>query len=359
MNELSAPLPLKCGATLKNRFVLAPLTNTQSHDDGTLSDDEFRWLTMRAQGGFALTMTCASHVQAQGRGFPGQLGIFSDDHLPGLTRLAAAIKAAGSLAVTQLHHAGMRSPPKLIGGAPLCPSDDAETGARAMTHEEVLQAREDFIEAAARAQHAGFDGVEIHGAHGYLLCQFLSPEINRRTDDYGGSLDNRARILFDIVAGIRARCAPDFIVGVRLSPERFGLRLAEIREVASRLLREGAIDFLDLSLWDIFKEPEEEAFRGRSLLSYFTELDRGAVRVGAAGKIMGGGDASRCLDAGTDFVVIGRAAVLHHDFPMKVQADPAFRAIQIPVSEDYLRNEGLGPAMIRYMRRWEGFVTDD
>jgi 2,4-dienoyl-CoA reductase-like NADH-dependent reductase (Old Yellow Enzyme family) len=356
MNTLFEPLPLACGRTLKNRFVLAPLTNTQSHDDGTLSDDEYRWLTMRAQGGFGLTMTCASHVQAVGQGFPGQLGNFSDEHLPGLARLAAGIKAAGSVALTQIHHAGMRAPAKLTGAQPVCPSEDAETGARALTAGEVEQVKEDFIAAAQRAERAGFDGIEIHGAHGYLLCQFLSPETNRRTDDYGGSPDNRARLLFDIVAGIRERCARGFIVGVRLSPERFGLRLAEIRDVAARLLREGAIDFLDLSLWDAFKEPEEEAFRGRSLLSYFTELDRGAVKVGVAGKIMGGHDAVRCLDAGTDFVVIGRAALLHHDFPIKVQADPSFNAIQIPVSAEYLRNEGLGPAMIRYMRRWEGFV---
>jgi 2,4-dienoyl-CoA reductase-like NADH-dependent reductase (Old Yellow Enzyme family) len=312
---------------------------------------------MRAQGGFALTMTCASHVQAQGRGFPGQLGIFSDAHLPGLTRLAAAIKAAGSLAVTQLHHAGMRSPSKLIGGAPLCPSDDAETGARAMTHEEVLQAREDFIEAAARAQHAGFDGAEIHGAHGYLLCQFLSAEINQRDDEYGGSLENRARLLFEVVDGVRERCGPKFVLGVRLSPERFGMRLHEIREVSQRLMHEGRIDFLDLSLWDIFKEPEDEACRGRSLLSWFTDLERGDTRLGAAGKIMSGQDAVACLDAGADFAVIGRAAVLHHDFPLKVEADPGFRAISIPVTEEYLTGEGLGPALIAYMRRWEGFVA--
>jgi 2,4-dienoyl-CoA reductase-like NADH-dependent reductase (Old Yellow Enzyme family) len=356
MSTLFDPLPLACGRTLKNRFVLAPLTNTQSHDDGTLSDDEYRWLTMRAQGGFGLTMTCASHVQAIGQGFPGQLGNFSEEHLPGLARLAAGIKRAGSVAITQIHHAGMRAPAKLTGAQPVCPSADAETGARALAAAEVEQVKTDFIVAARRAERAGFDGIEIHGAHGYLLCQFLSPEINRRTDDYGGSLDNRARLLFDIVAGIRARCGRDFIVGVRLSPERFGLRLAETREVAARLLREGAIDLLDLSLWDAFKEPEEEAFRGRSLLSYFTELDRGAVKVGVAGKIMGGGDAIRSLDAGTDFVVIGRAAVLHHYFPMKARDDPTFSAIPIPVSEDYLRGEGLGPALIRYMRRWEGFV---
>jgi len=239
----------------------------------------------------------------------------------------------------------------------MCPSDDAETGARAMTHEEVLQVREGFIEAAVRAQRAGFDGVELHGAHGYLLCEFLSAQINRREDGYGGSLENRARLLFEIVDGVRERCGPKFVLGVRLSPERFGMHLPEIREVSQRLMHEGRIDFLDLSLWDIFKQPEDEAFRGRSLLSWFTDLERGDTRLGAAGKIMSGPDAAACLDAGVDFAVIGRAAVLHHDFPLKVQADPSFRAVETPVTQDYLEREGLGPALIRYMRRWEGFVA--
>ena len=115
MKDLFQPLTFSSGATLKNRFMLAPLTNTQSHPDGKLSDDEYRWLTMRAQGGFGLTMTCAAHIQAVGQGFPGQLGIFSDDHLEGLTKLATGIKREDSLAVVQLHHAGMRSPADLIG----------------------------------------------------------------------------------------------------------------------------------------------------------------------------------------------------------------------------------------------------
>jgi 2,4-dienoyl-CoA reductase-like NADH-dependent reductase (Old Yellow Enzyme family) len=357
MTRLLDSLQLAHGPALRNRFVLAPLTNCQSHADGTLSEDEFRWLTMRAQGGFAVTMTCASHVQATGQGFPGQLGIFSDVQLPGLTRLASAIRAAGSLAVVQLHHAGMRSPQDLIGGRPLCPSDNEETGAREMSIAEVGQAIEDFIAAAARAERAGFDGVEIHGAHGYLVCQFLSAEINKRTDRYGGSLENRSRLLFEIVEGVRERCGKDFIVGVRLSPERFGIRLDDARQVAQRLMQEAAIDFLDMSLWDVFKEPEEEEFRGRSLLSCFTELDRGAVKLGAAGKIMGGPDAARCLEAGVDFVVIGRGAILHHDFPERVAGSPQFHAIATPVTADYLRNEGLGPAMVEYMRRWKDFVA--
>ena len=116
------------GRTMKNGFMLAPLTNCQSNDDGTLSDDEFNWLVKRAEGGFGLTMTCAAHVQKAGQGFPGQLGIFSDIHLGGHRKLASAIKDRGSLAIAQLHHAGMRSPAELIGHQPLCPSSDEETG---------------------------------------------------------------------------------------------------------------------------------------------------------------------------------------------------------------------------------------
>jgi 2,4-dienoyl-CoA reductase-like NADH-dependent reductase (Old Yellow Enzyme family) len=358
MTSLFEPVSFTRGPAMKNRFMLAPLTNCQSHDDGTLSDEEFRWLTMRAEGGFGLTMTCASHVQPQGRGFPGQLGIFSDAHVAGLSRLATAIRQHGSVSIVQLHHAGMRSPRDLIGTQPVCPSDDEETGARALSRDEVEQLRDDFIAAAVRAERAGFDGVELHGAHGYVLCQFLSPETNRRTDEYGGTLENRSRLLFDIVAGIRARCRSDFTVGVRLSPERFGMRLDEARTVAQQLINSGSIDLLDLSLWDVFKEPQDEPFRGRSLLSWFTDLERGSVRLGAAGRITSGSDAARCLAGGVDFVVVGRGAVLHHDFPRRVAADPAFKAVALPVSKDYLANEGLSPAFIRYMGNWKGFVAD-
>jgi 2,4-dienoyl-CoA reductase-like NADH-dependent reductase (Old Yellow Enzyme family) len=354
MSDLFAPLELAHGPALKNRFMLAPLTNLQSHPDGVLSDDEFNWLTLRAKGGFGLTMTCAAHVQAVGQGFPGQLGIFGDQHLPGLTRLAAALKAAGSVAAVQLHHAGNRSPKDLVG-QPVCPSDDPETGARGLSLAEVEQLVEDFVAAAVRAEQAGFDGVEIHGAHGYILAQFLSPEINRRDDRYGGSLENRARIVFEIIDGVRQRCRPDFQVGLRLSPERFGLKLAEIRDTAQAILSDGRIDYLDMSLWDVFKEPVEEEFKGRSLMSYFTELDRGQVRLGVAGKVTSPAIAQQMLADGADYVLIGRAAILHHDFPERAR-DPQFAPIALPVTAEYLANEGLGPAFVQYMATWPGFV---
>ncbi|MDP6978202.1 MAG: NADH:flavin oxidoreductase [Myxococcota bacterium] len=357
--SLFAPLEFTRGPAMKNRFMLAPLTNLQSHADGTLSDDEFRWLTMRAQGDFGATMTCAAHVQAIGQGFPGQLGVFSDAHLDGLTKLAAEIRAHQSVALLQLHHAGMRSPADVIGTTPVCPTANEETGARELSLGEVEALTEDFIAGAVRAERAGFDGVEVHGAHGYVVCQFLSSEINQRTDQYGGSLENRSRLLFDIVDGIRSRCRPDFNIGVRLSPERFGIELMEAREVAQRLLHQGAIDFLDMSLWDCFKEPTEEAHAGRSLLSYFTDLERGDVKLGVAGKIYGGPQARECLESGVDFVLAGRAAILHHDFPEKIRLDPDFQMIERPVSREHLRAEGLGQTFVDYMATWRGFVESD
>jgi 2,4-dienoyl-CoA reductase-like NADH-dependent reductase (Old Yellow Enzyme family) len=216
LTDLFEPLSLAHGPALKNRLALAPLTNLQSHPDGTLSDDEFKWLTYRAKGGFALTMTCAAHVQRIGQGFPGQLGVFGDEHLPGLTRLAAQIKAYGSIAVVQLHHAGMRSPKDLIGEAPVAPSDDEGTGARGLTTAEVEQLIEDFVAAAVRSEKAGFDGVELHGANGYLLDQFLQDKSNQRTDAYGGPIENRARLMLEAV---------DAAISV-FGPGRVGLHLA-------------------------------------------------------------------------------------------------------------------------------------
>ena len=356
--SLLEPLTFSRGPTMKNRFMLAPLTNCQSHDDGTLSDEEFHWLTMRAQGGFGLTMTCAAHVQAMGQGFPGQLGAFSDQHISGLSRVAEAIKQHDSIAICQLHHAGMRSPAELIGGTPVCPSNNEETGARALEHGEVEQVVADFIAAAVRAERAGFQGVEVHGAHGYLLCQFLSPELNQRSDEYGGSRDNRSRIVLEIIDGIRQACSDEFMIGVRLSPERFGLQLDDIVALAETLFAQGQIEFLDMSLWDVFKEPVEEDKQGRSLLSYFTALDRRGVRLGIAGKIRTPEEAERALAAEVDWIMLGRAAILQHNFPSLYAQSREFTPVTTPVSADYLAAEGLSKKFIDYMRSWRGFVAD-
>lgn len=359
MTDLLSPLCFTRGPEMKNRFMLAPLTNQQSHTDGTLSDEEYTWLTKRAEGGFGLTMTCAAHVQAIGQGFPGQLGVFGDQHLPGLKRLAENIKSHNSIAICQIHHAGIRSPAELIGEAPVGASADEKTGSRALSLEEVHQLRDDFIAAAVRSEKADFDGVELHGAHSYIICQFLSAETNRREDEYGGSAENRNRLLMEIIDGIRVACSENFLLGVRLSPERFGLKLAETTALAAQLMQEGKIDFLDMSLWDVFKEPEETEFKGRTLMSYFAELDRGNVRLGVAGKIRNPAEAEAVMEAGIDWIMLGRAAILHHNFPKLYAADKGFKPIENPVSRQHLAEEGLSENFISYMGNWPGFVTEE
>ncbi|WP_250434069.1 NADH:flavin oxidoreductase [Hanstruepera flava] len=356
-NHYSDVLNFNCGLQMKNRFMLAPLTNQQSHENGKLSDDEYHWLAMRAQGGFGLVMTCASHVQEIGKGFSGQLGIFSDDLIEGHTKLASKIKSYGSLAVIQLHHAGMRSPFEVIKQQAVCPSDSEKHNARALTLDEVHQLKDDFIQAAIRAQKCGYNGVEVHGAHGYILTQFLSDTINKRKDRYGGSLENRSRLLFEIVEGIRAACGKEFLLGVRLSPERFGMKLSEIKVISQQLIDDYNIDFLDLSLWDCFKKPEEYPDSDKSLLQHITDLNFKNVKLTVAGNIRTGDDVQNVLDSGVDFVTTGRSGILHHDFPKRVIENPNFKPIENPVSESYLKSEGLSNTFIDYMRRWDGFVA--
>ncbi|EHI11284.1 NADH:flavin oxidoreductase/NADH oxidase [Mycolicibacterium thermoresistibile ATCC 19527] len=358
MTDLSAPLRFAHGPTWRNRLALAPLTNMQSNADGTLHDDEHHWLVRRAEGGFAMVMTCAAHVSQAGQAFPGQLGVWHDRHLPGLTRLAAGIRAAGAVATVQLHHGGRRAEARLTGLPVVAPWDDPDKGVTALTTAQVEQVVQDFVDAAVRAEKAGFDGAEIHGAHGYLVAQFLDVRHNHRTDRYGGSPENRFRIVHEIIAGIRAATSPDFQLGLRLSPERYGIVLDEARALAGEVLADGQLDYLDLSLWDAFKEPYEEAHRGRRLIELFMDLPRGDTRVGVAGKITDAESARRCLDSGADFVLIGKAAIVHHDFARQVLADPAYRAAPLPVSAEHLAAEAVGPRFVDYLAsNWDDFVS--
>ncbi len=351
-----SPLVLSRGPALPNRFMLAPLTNQQSHPDGTLSNDEYRWLTMRAEGGFGLTMTCAAHVLASGQGFAGQLGIWSDAHLPGLTGLAEGLRRGGASAV-QLHHAGMRSPADLIGGPPACPWDDDKTGARSLSTAAVEDIVEAFVTAGLRAERAGFNGVELHSAHGYLLGQFLDAEHNQRKDRFGGSFANRRRVLDTIIDQLRLRTGPEFQIGIRISPERFGIDTAEALELASSLMTSNRIDYLDVSLWDCWKEPLDARFAGKPLIEWFAQVERGSTPLGVAGMIVSGADVTRAFAAGVDFVLIGRGAILHHDFVRQVAANPDFEPIARPVAPEHLEAEGLSDAFVEYMKNWKGFVA--
>lgn len=338
--------------------MLAPLTNQQSNPDRSANAFDVDWVRRCAEGGYALTMTCAATVQATGQAFSGQLGIDDDAQLPGLRRMAEVIREAGSLSAVQLQHGGHKAQ-RDLGGIPAPASDDPFTGARAIPIERIEAIRDDFIRAALRAERAGFDGVEVHGAFGYLLSEFLSPTLNRRTDHYGGTIENRSRLLFEVIAGIRQACNPDFQIGLRLSVERYGLRLEELRDVAAEAMRRQQIDYFDLALWDAWQPAPDGVFAGQSLLSIFADLPRHGVAFGVAGKIMTGLQAAQLVNLGCDYVLIARAAILHADFPHRVRQDPHYASPALPVSEAFLAQNGLSPAFINYMRTsWDGFVQE-
>lgn len=355
VSDLFKPLSLLHGPAMRNRFMLAPLTNQQSGRDGVASEFDQEWIRQVAQGGYALMQTCATHVEATGIGFDRQLGIFSDDQLPGLTQMAASIREGGGLSAVQLHHAGHRANPSL-GGVPAPASDYTVPGIRALPTEEVERIRDSFIAGAKRAELAGFDGVAVHGAFGWILSEFMSPQFNDRTDKYGGSVENRARLTLEVIEGIRRECGPEFQIGWRLSVERYGLLLEELREITADILDRELIDYLDLALWDSAQIVQDGKFKGQSMLSVFTEIPRKGVRVGTAGKIMGAQRAGQLMDEGCDFVLIGRAGILQRDFPLQVATDPFYDSPTLPVAAQHLREGGLSERFINHMRGWQSFV---
>ncbi len=360
MKDLLEPLRFPSGAIAKNRVALAPMTNSQSHADGTLSDVELRWLEMRARGGFGVVETCAAHVTTDGQGWKGELGAWSDAHVPGLARLAAAMKAHGALPFVQLFHGGLRADGALSGERPWSASEaleDAAAGPRAATEADLTRVIAAFAAGAARAHEAGMTGVEVHGAHGYLLTQFLSATENRRTDAWGGSLENRARLLREVTRAVRAKVPRAFTVGVRISPEDWGnakgLDLDESLQVA-RWLAEDGIDFLHLSLWTASRPTKKRP--DAHPVALFREVLPAEVPIVVAGKIWTRADAEALLAVGADAVALGRAAVANPDWPARV-ADPAWSPKLPPLTPEELTARGLSEEFVGYMRKWTGFVA--
>lgn len=362
-DSLFAPLTFRCGVTVENRVALAPLTNGQSNDDGTLDRDELVWLCSRARGGFGLVSTCAAFVSHEGKGFAGQLGVATDAHDEGLATLARSLDIEATVAVVQLYHGGARCPSALTGVRPWSavsasedPATHPDAARRGATHE-IEKAVEDFVRAAERSKRAGFAGVEVHGAHGYLLCQFLSRH-NTRDDGWGGALEGRARIVREIVRGVRARCGSDFLVGVRLSPEDFGfavgMDLDESVTIAQWCAEDGA-DFVHLSLWDhskpCQKRPDED------LIALFRRSLPSDIRILTAGKIWTPAEARSVLARGADMVALGRSAILNPAWPMDARTND-WTPARGPMSASELAAMDISPRFVEYLKKFKNIVRE-
>jgi 2,4-dienoyl-CoA reductase-like NADH-dependent reductase (Old Yellow Enzyme family) len=353
MSKLDEPLTLPSGVVLPHRVALAPLTNTQSHADGILSEDEFRWLTRRA-GHFGLVSTCAAFVSEEGHAWKGQLGIARDEHVAGLTRLAMAIRERGSVPFVQLHHAG-----KKASLAPAKLSTVDEDGVFGASVADLRRVTSDFVRAAERAHRAGFSGVEIHGANGYLFTQFLAPEDNPRRDDYGGSLQGRARLLRETVQAVRAAMPDDFAVGVRISPVdvwiQRGLVLADSVQLA-RWLAEDGVDYVHLSLSDA-AGPAPHGDADVIVATAIREAVPSEVPILAAGGIWTRADAERAEAAGVDVVVLGKVAIVQPDWP-ELSRQPNFEPPRPPWTRAQLRAVDVGPDLLRYLENFRGLLGD-
>lgn len=357
MPILTDPLTLSAGSVLQNRFALAPLTNQQSHEDGTASEHDLHWFEQLAVGGYSMLTTCATNVQANGKSFTGQLGIYNEHHIAGLSAMAEIAHRQGALASVQLHHGGAFARQDLIGSGPLVgPSDDAGTGARALTLLEVEQIRDAFIAAAERAQRAGFDGVELHAAFRFILSAFLSPDTNRRTDHYGGDPEGRSRLLREIIEGIRASCGSAFHIGLRLALSGQDPHLPELRDMVAVFLERDLVDYLDLVVRSLDARVEVGLYTGEVLVDLFTDLPRGITRVGISGDVMSTAGAQRALDHGSDFVFVASGAVIHHDFPQRALSDHAYETPRPPLPASFFRDQGRSPAFVDYLEESLGFV---
>ena len=349
------------GHRARNRTVLAAMTNKQSHDDGRLSVDEIEWLAARSAGGFGIITTAATHVEEDGKGWEGEFGTWSDDHLEGLEEMANSINRHGGLSLAQLFHGGMRAPERLTGLQPKSASEnDLGRGlgsSRSMTHQEIEATIQAFGQAAHRCEVAGFHGVELHGAHGYLIAQFLGSSTNRRTDDWGGNQAKRTSFLEEIVKEVRRTTGPDFLVGVRLSPvlSSCGLTLADALETL-QLCNRMELDFVHVSCWDI---TETGVHNGKTLpyTSHFRDVLDPKTPLITTGGVWNADEAQDALEQGAALVGVARAGIAHPDWPMYLDehnGEPA----RPPFDEETLRKAKLNPTFINYMRRWDGFVSD-
>jgi len=256
--------PIRLGRLpLRNRIVMSPMEVDFNSQDGSVTERTIHYYAERARGGVGLVVveaTCVDHPV--GRMSPFQLRADADRFIPGLRRLARALRDAGAGVVLQLHHGGRRASSAVTGQQPVAPSPIADPAGelpRELTRDEIAAITTRFAEAARRALIAGFDGIQVHAAHGYLVAQFLSPLSNRRDDEYGGPLENRARFLLEVIAAIRERVGRHYPLLCRLSAADYEVRDGEIREFAggltpaegrrvAELLEAGGVNAIDVSV---------------------------------------------------------------------------------------------------------------
>ncbi|MFJ5833683.1 NADH:flavin oxidoreductase/NADH oxidase family protein [Streptomyces sp. NPDC093089] len=369
-SELFSPLTLRSGQVLKNRIAKAAMEENMA-DDHQLPGRQLLSLYRRwADGGTGLLIT--GNVMVHAEAMTGPAGVVLDEHAPlkPFSEWAEAGKSGGGAIWMQINHPG-RQVTSDMPGVVWGPTDTGVSLGKhsgrfgkptAMTAQQIQETVARYAVTARRAEEAGFDGVEVHAAHGYLLSQFLSPLVNKRTDRWGGSLENRARMLLDIVRAVRASVSPSFAVAVKLNSadfQRGGFDADDARQVIEMLEPLG-VDMVELSGGSyespaMTGRPADDRTQARE--AYFLDLAKDLVRTSPLPLMLTGGitrrvTAERVLDSGVSVLGMGTALAVTPDLPERWrQGREADRAMRPVTWSDKALASAAGMAQVRHQMR--------
>ena len=340
MKNLFQPFTFNNGVEIPNRLAVAPMTHFASTPQGRISEEERLFLQGRASG-FGLFIAAATLVSPEGQSFEGEPYAISAADVPSLSEVAKIIQAQGAKAILQLHHGGKLAEKHLIGSLDkIAPSDDSATGSRAMTEAEIARVIAAFGHAAEWAIQAGFDGVEIHGANGYLLQQFYSGHSNRRADEWG---QNRLRFplaVTDAVLAAREKHRrPGFIIGYRFSPEEpqeNGITMTETFALVDALVQK-PLQYLHVSLHDFFSCARRGADSQRMRVDLLHQHIGGKLPLMAVGGLLTAAQIEKAWATGAaELIALGRAVLLNSNMAellksgeydrIETELDPAQKA---------------------------------
>lgn len=346
--HLFTPLTL-AGQTVKNRIAMAPLTRQMAEEDGTPTDEMTAYYARRARGGFGMIITEGTYEEDKlgCRAYLSQPGVANRKHVKAWKNVSKAIHAHGSTAILQLMHGGRVSDPRVLDGKPPVSASATQSGgwtlytdtdyerdirnikskkwpkvtfskSRALTGKELHKVADGFADGAARAVQAGFDGVEIHGANGYLLWQFINPKTNFREDKFGGSAENNVRFARLVCEKVRKAIGKDKIITLRVSQDGVddfvgawpgGVEYARDVGIALRGAEIDAIHWSSFG-WRDNRDPMSDVPMSKVI------RDASGIAMITNGGIADGAEAEACLTSGGgDMVAIGRQSFTHPDWP--------------------------------------------
>jgi len=323
----------KSGVHVRNRLMMAPMTTYSADENDYVSQEELDYYKERAKGVGTIITSCA-YVSKNGKGFEGQISIDHDGAIEGLSKLAETIHEGGAKGVIQIYHGGRLAVPWLVpngetvSSSAVAPLEDRgfysiKQTPRALTTEEIYDIIDDFSEATRRAIEAGWDGVELHGATGYLLQQFISPHSNLRTDEFKDPHLFAVKLIDKVKSVVKEHATKPFLIGYRFSPEEPetpGITMKETFALIDELIN-ADLDYLHIATTNAWAKARRGVESDKSRTEIISEYVNGRIPVIGVGNLHTADDAALVMEKGkTDFVALGRSIVVDPHWVEKVES---------------------------------------